>query len=134
MQVTVRRARTADVRGIRRLVAMYVADRRLLSKPMVALYEAVQEFWVAERDSDGTIVVAELIEAARELGVRRVFVLTFETRFFSSFGFVPIDGTPVTHQVYEELLRSYDEGVAEFLDLERVKPNTLGNHRMLLHL
>ena len=38
------------------------------------------------------------------------------------------------HEVYEELLRSYDEGVAEFLDLERVKPNTLGNTRMLLHL
>jgi amino-acid N-acetyltransferase len=153
MEVTVRRARTADVRGIRRLVAMYVADRRLLSKPTVALYEAVQEFWVAERDSDRTIVgcgalhvmwedlaevrtvavdpllrghkighriVAELLDAARQIGVRR--------------GFVPIDGTPVTHQVYEELLRSYDEGVAEFLDLERVKPNTLGNHRMLLHL
>ena len=34
----------------------------------------------------------------------------------------------------QELLRSYDEGVAEFLDLERVKPNTLGNSRMLLHL
>jgi amino-acid N-acetyltransferase len=165
MEVTVRRARTADVRGIRRLVAMYVADRRLLSKPTVALYEAVQEFWVAERAGvivgcgalhviwedlaevrtvavDPTMrghkighrIVAELLTAARELGVRRVFVLTFETRFFGSFGFVPIDGTPVTHQVYEELLRSYDEGVAEFLDLERVKPNTLGNHRMLLHL
>ena len=38
------------------------------------------------------------------------------------------------HKVFEELLRSYDEGVAEFLDLERVKPNTLGNTRMLLHL
>src|SRR5258705_9591425 len=167
MEVTVRRARTADVRVIRRLVAMYIAYRRLLSKPTVALYEAVQEFWVAQRDSDGAIVgcgalhvmwedlaevrtvavdplirghkighrvVAELLDAAREIGVRRVFVLTFETRFFGSFGFVPINGTPVTHQVYEELLRSYDEGVAEFLDLERVKPNTLGNHRMLLHL
>jgi len=31
-------------------------------------------------------------------------------------------------------LQSYDEGVAEFLDLERVKPNTLGNSRMLLIL
>jgi amino-acid N-acetyltransferase len=36
--------------------------------------------------------------------------------------------------VYAELLRSYDEGVAEFLDLGRVKPNTLGNSRMLLRL
>jgi amino-acid N-acetyltransferase len=82
----------------------------------------------------GHRIVAELLAAAKALGVQRVFVLTFETEFFASLGFAPIDGTPVTHEVYEELLRSYDEGVAEFLDLERVKPNTLGNTRMLLHL
>ena len=35
---------------------------------------------------------------------------------------------------YEQLLLSYDEGIAEFLDLERVKPNTLGNSRMLIEL
>ncbi|NUT57939.1 MAG: N-acetylglutamate synthase, partial [Agromyces sp.] len=29
------------------------------------------------------------------------------------------------------LVRSHDEGVAEFLDLARVKQNTLGNTRML---
>ncbi len=40
----------------------------------------------------------------------------------------------MSHEVYDELLRSFDEGVAEFLDLERVKPNTLGNTRMLLEL
>ena len=45
-----------------------------------------------------------------------------------------IDGAPVPPAVYEQLLRSYDEGVAEFLGLERVKPNTLGNARMLLRL
>jgi amino-acid N-acetyltransferase len=66
--------------------------------------------------------------------VARVFVLTFQTAFFASLGFRPIDGTPVSHAVFEELLRSYDEGVAEFLELERVKPNTLGNTRMLKHL
>ena len=33
--------------------------------------------------------------------------------------------------VYGELVRSHDEGVAEFLDLARVKQNTLGNTRML---
>ena len=58
----------------------------------------------------------------------------FATGFFARHGFAEIDGTPVSREVYEELLRSYDEGVAEFLDLDRVKPNTLGNHRMLLHL
>ncbi len=82
----------------------------------------------------GHRIVTALLDQARELGVRRVFCLTFETRFFGAFGFTEIDGAPVPHAVYEQLLRSYDEGVAEFLDLERVKPNTLGNTRMLLHL
>lgn len=80
----------------------------------------------------GHRIVTELLSVARELGVDKVFVLTFETRFFGSFGFVEIDGAPVPPTVYEQLLRSYDEGVAEFLGLERVKPNTLGNTRMLL--
>jgi amino-acid N-acetyltransferase len=82
----------------------------------------------------GHRLVEALLGSARELGVRRVFVLTFAVGFFAGHGFKPIDGTPVSHEVYEELLRSYDEGVAEFLDLDRVKPNTLGNTRMLLHL
>ncbi|GGK80103.1 putative acetyltransferase [Sphaerisporangium melleum] len=82
----------------------------------------------------GHKIVAALIDAARELEVRRVFCLTFEVDFFARHGFVPIQGTPVSPEVYAELLDSYDEGVAEFLDLEHVKPNTLGNTRMLLHL
>jgi amino-acid N-acetyltransferase len=153
------------VRAIRELVDAYTADRRLLSKATVTLYESVQDFWVAEEDRKvvgcgalhvmwedlaeirtvavnpacrgrkiGHQIVGRLIDQARELGVARVFCLTFETRFFGSFGFAEIDGAPVPHTVYEQLLRSYDEGVAEFLDLERVKPNTLGNTRMLLHL
>jgi amino-acid N-acetyltransferase len=162
----IRRARTTDVNAIRELVDEYTADRRLLSKATVTLYESVQEFWVAAAD-DGRVlgcgalhvmwedlaeirtvavdpehrgrkighsIVSRLLDVARDLDVRRVFCLTFETRFFGSFGFTEIDGAPVPHSVYEQLLRSYDEGVAEFLDLERVKPNTLGNKRMLLHL
>ncbi len=79
----------------------------------------------------GSAILRQLLEDAREIGVARVFCLTFETAFFGRHGFEPIDGIPVEPQVYAELLRSYDEGVAEFLDLERVKPNTLGNTRML---
>ena len=67
----------------------------------------------------------------RLLGLSRLFCLTFETAFFERHGFAPIEGQAVDPAVYAELLRSYDEGVAEFLDLERVKPNTLGNTRML---
>ena len=70
-------------------------------------------------------------QRARLLGLSRLFCLTFETAFFTRHGFEPIEGQAVDPEVYAELLRSYDEGVAEFLDLERVKPNTLGNTRML---
>ena len=82
----------------------------------------------------GTRLVEQLIETARWLGIRRIFVLTFEVDFFTRLGFDPIEGTPVAAEIYDELLRSFDEGIAEFLDLESVKPNTLGNTRMLLHL
>ena len=82
----------------------------------------------------GHQLLDKLLHTARWLGVRRVFCLTFEVDFFGKHGFVEIGETPVDTDVYAELLRSYDEGVAEFLGLERVKPNTLGNSRMLLHL
>ena len=79
----------------------------------------------------GHALITDLLADAVAIGVKRVFCLTFETEFFWRHGFVPIEGQAVTREVYAELLRSYDEGVAEFLDLERVKPNTLGNTRML---
>ncbi|MEU2793110.1 MULTISPECIES: amino-acid N-acetyltransferase [unclassified Streptomyces] len=82
----------------------------------------------------GHLVLDKLVRTAGWLGVRRIFCLTFEVDFFAKHGFVEIGETPVDGDVYSELLRSYDEGVAEFLGLERVKPNTLGNSRMLLHL
>ncbi|MBA0044951.1 amino-acid N-acetyltransferase [Mycobacteroides sp. LB1] len=162
--MTVRRARTSDVPAVKALVDVY-AGRILLEKNLVTLYEAVQEFWVAEVDGEivgcgalhvlwsdlgevrtiavhprlkgagvGHVLVSRLLEVARELELQRVFVLTFEVDFFTKHGFSEIDGTPVTAEVYEEMCRSYDTGVAEFLDLSYVKPNTLGNTRMLVHL
>lgn len=79
----------------------------------------------------GHRLLEQLVETARALGVNRLFCLTFEVDFFTRHGFGVIEGAPVALEVYEEMLQSYDEGVAEFLDLERVKPNTLGNTRML---
>ena len=163
----VRRARTPDVPAIKRLVDTY-AGKILLEKNLVTLYEAIQEFWVAEHPdhqdevvgcgalhvlwSDlgevrtvavhpdvtgrgiGHAIVDRLVEVARDLQLERLFVLTFETEFFSRHGFTEIEGTPVTAEVFDEMCRSYDIGVAEFLDLSYVKPNILGNSRMLLIL
>lgn len=75
-----------------------------------------------------------LLDRARELGLERVFCLTFEVDFFAGHGFRRIWGTPVGTDVYDEMLASHDDGVANFLDLARVKPNTLGNTRMLRDL
>ena len=163
--ISVRPARTSDVKAIRELVNSYAAPGQMLSKETVTLYESVQEFLIAEKDGEvvgcgalhvlwedlaevrtvavaeefhkqgiGHLILNEIIKRAREVGVKRIFCLTFQTEFFGSIGFKEIHGTPVEPDVYAQLLRSYDAGVAEFLDLESVKPNTLGNTRMLLNL
>jgi amino-acid N-acetyltransferase len=161
----VRKARTADVLAIKKLVDDYAGRDILLAKDLVTLYEDVQEFWVAELDGAlvgcgalhvlwedigelrtvvvapaaqgrgvGSAIAGALLAAARDLGLQKLFVLTFETEFFARHGFTKITGTPVSPRVYEQMRRSYDQGVAEFLDLPYVKPNTLGNTRMLLVL
>ena len=79
----------------------------------------------------GHAILENILSRAKEIGVKKVFCLTFETNFFGAHGFTEIQGAPVEPDVYAQLLRSYDEGIAEFLDLESVKPNTLGNTRML---
>jgi amino-acid N-acetyltransferase len=163
--ITVRPARTGDVRAMQALIEPYVRRRILLGKELVTLFEAVQEFVVAERDGQlvgcgalhvlwedlgevRTIAAAEgavgkgvghamlevLEERARALGLSRLFCLTFETDFFGRHGYLEVGEEIVDDAVRAELLRSPDGGVAEFLDLAHVKPNTLGNTRMLKHL
>lgn len=163
---TVRQARAGDVRGIQSMLEPYVQRRILLGKDLVVLYEAVQQFVVAE-DPDGNLIgcgalhvmwedlgeirtlivvdewlhrgvgraiVEALEDAARRLGLTRLFCLTFEVDFFRRRGFDEIGEQIVDPDVYSQLVRSPDEGIAEFLDLAHVKPNTLGNTRMLKRL
>lgn len=160
--ITVRAARTSDIRTIREIVRPHADSRVLVSKDAVTYYESLQQFRVAEQDGVvvgcgalhvmwedlaeirtlavrpeakghgvGSLLLDALVSDARALGVQRLFCLTFEVDFFGRHGFDVIEGQAVEPEVYAELVRSYDEGVAEFLDLERVKPNTLGNTRML---
>jgi len=93
---------------------------------------AVDDAWLGH--GVGHALLAALEDDAVELGLSRLFCLTFEVEFFGRHGFEDMGAETVDPEVYGELVRSHDEGVAEFLDLERVKPNTLGNTRMLLHL
>ncbi|HEX6356895.1 MAG TPA: amino-acid N-acetyltransferase [Actinophytocola sp.] len=162
--VVVRRARVSDVRGIKAIIDTFVGKVLLAKELVTlyedvqefwvaevdgelvgcgglhVLWEDIAEIRSiavlprAARLGIGGLLVERLLATARALGLQRVFVLTFETAFFGKFGFVEIDGTPVAPEVYEQMRRSADEGVAEFLDLPYVKPNTLGNARMLLEL
>lgn len=159
-----RRARTSDVPAIKRLIDVYAGrillEKNLVtlyeSLQEFWVYEVDREvvgcgalhvLWAdlgeirtlavnptVKGHGIGHKMVARLLDEARSLELHRVFVLTFETEFFGRHGFEEIDGTPVSAEVYAELCRSYDEGVAEFLDLSYVKPNTLGNTRMLVTL
>jgi amino-acid N-acetyltransferase len=162
-EVLIRPATTADIPAIQALIEPLVHRRILLGKELVMLYEAVQEFVVAETPDQtvvgcgalhvfwedlgevrtlavspewqhrgvGRQIVEELENRARALGLRKLFCLTFEVDFFTRCGYDVVEEAVVDPDVYVELVRSPDEGVAEFLDLARVKPNTLGNSRLL---
>ncbi len=162
--VLVRRARTSDVPEIKRLVDTYAGrillEKNLVTlyesvqefwvaelDGAVVGCGALHVLWAdlgevrtvavdprVRGRGVGHAIVDRLLQVARELQLQRLFVLTFETEFFNRHGFAEIAGTPVTAEVYEEMCRSYDIGVAEFLDLSYVKPNILGNTRMLLVL
>jgi amino-acid N-acetyltransferase len=93
---------------------------------------AINEKWLGK--GVGHAILLRLEEDARQLGLSRLFCLTFEVDFFVRHGFAEVSDSIIDPAVYAELVRSSDEGVAEFLDLARVKPNTLGNTRMLRHL
>ena len=159
--VVIRRARTSDVPRIKELIDQYAGkillEKNLVTlyesvqefwvadiDGVVVGCGALHVLWadlgevrtVAVDNAHagrgiGHLLVDRLMAVARELQLSRVFVLTFETAFFARHGFAEIQGTPVTREVFEEMCRSYDTGVAEFLDLSYVKPNTLGNTRML---
>lgn len=108
--------------------ALHVLWEDLAEVRTVAVSENLHGTGVGHR------ILESIVERADAIGIKRIFCLTFETEFFGRHGFEVIEGTPVEPEIYKELLRSYDAGVAEFLDLESVKPNTLGNTRMLKKL
>ena len=90
---------------------------------------AVTDHWLGK--GVGHALLERIQEDAADLGLSRLFCLTFETAFFTRHGFATIEESVVAPEVFAQLALSQDEGVAEFLDLSRVKQNTLGNTRML---
>jgi amino-acid N-acetyltransferase len=163
-EILVHRARATDVRRIKELVDFYAGAILLektlanlyedVTEFWVAevdgivmacgalhvLWEDLGEIRTVATDPNsrsrglGRAVCEAIIAEARRMGLARLFVLSFEVSFFSGLGFEPIEELDLTPEAFAELRQSYDAGVAEFLDLPYVKPNTLGNTRMLKHL
>lgn len=160
----IRRAKVGDVRRIKELVDFYagpillekslanlfedvtefwVAEYRgvvMSCGALHVLWEDLGEIRTVATDPAvrglgiGRALCDAVTEEARRLDLTRLFVLTFEVSFFAALGFQPIAELDLTDQARRELRASYDRGVAEFLELPHVKPNTLGNTRMLLTL
>jgi len=54
----------------------------------------------------GHLILENILARAKVVGVKKVFCLTFETKFFGSHGFTEIQGAPVDPEIYTQLLRS----------------------------
>lgn len=52
----------------------------------------------------GTRLVENCLEEARQLGVKRVFVLTYVVDFFTRFGFAECDKHELPHKVWDDCI------------------------------
>ena len=122
------------MRRIKELVDAY-AGPILLEKSLANLFEDVTEFWVADADgvvvgcgalhvlwedlgeirtvatdprpagTGGPRRVHRDHRPGQDLGLHRLFVLTFEVEFFWSLGFEPIRELDLSREAYAELRR-----------------------------
>ncbi len=76
----------------------------------------------AGRKGIGTQVVRACIDEARELGLRRVFCLTYKPEFFGKFGFRIVDKSELPHKVWGDCMKCVKfpdcDEIAMILDLE----------------
>lgn len=75
----------------------------------------------AGRRGLGTQVVGACIEEARELGLKRVFCLTYKPDFFAKFGFRVVDKSELPHKVWGDCIKCVKfpdcDEIAMILDL-----------------
>ena len=76
----------------------------------------------AERKGVGTQLVNACIEEAKELGLKRLFCLTYKPDFFARFGFRLADKAELPHKVWGDCLKCVKfpecDEIAMIMDLE----------------
>ncbi len=75
----------------------------------------------AGRKGVGTQVVRACLDEARDLGLKRVFCLTYKPDFFGKFGFRIVDKTELPHKVWGDCMKCVKfpdcDEIAMILDL-----------------
>lgn len=76
----------------------------------------------AGRKGIGTQVVQACIDEAKELGLKRVFCLTYKPDFFARFGFRIVDKSELPHKVWGDCMKCVKfpdcDEIAMILDLD----------------
>jgi amino-acid N-acetyltransferase len=76
----------------------------------------------AGRKGLGTVLVQSCIDEAREIGLKRVFCLTYKPNFFGKFGFRIVDKSELPHKVWGDCMKCVKfpdcDEIAMILDLE----------------
>lgn len=132
----VRKAATADVPEIQKLVNEESQKGLMLALSLHEIYEQLRDFYIYELDGQvvgvcalhvswddlaeirslavreehrllglGRILVDSALKEARELGIRRVFALTYQRDFFERLGFARVEKTELPHKVWADCLK-----------------------------
>ncbi|SMP13839.1 amino-acid N-acetyltransferase [Desulfurobacterium pacificum] len=56
------------------------------------------------RKGIGTLLVKKSLEEAKELGIERVFTLTYQVEFFKKLGFKEIDKNSLPHKIWRDCI------------------------------
>jgi amino-acid N-acetyltransferase len=59
----------------------------------------------AGRRGIGSLVVGACLQEARDLGLKRLFCLTYKPDFFAKFGFVVVDKSELPHKVWGDCIK-----------------------------
>ena len=132
----IRKAFTADVPEIKKLIEPFVVEGLLLPKSLHSLYSCIRDFWVmSDNDSEiigcsamqvswedtgeirtlavrkdmqgrgyGSEIVKTCIDEAKELGLKKVFTLTYKETFFKKAGFKPISKSKLPNKIWADCI------------------------------
>ncbi|MGI8554687.1 MAG: N-acetyltransferase [Dehalococcoidia bacterium] len=135
-EISIGRARMADVPAIHQIVTIFADRGEMLHRPLPEIYENLRDFSVARLDGEvigcvalhflwadlaeikslavredrqlggvGASLVRACLTEAREVGLPRVFALTYKPRFFEKLGFELADVNAFPQKVWGECYR-----------------------------